>query len=94
MLGHTGVILKINLEERKILMNETWFTYDPKLTVSSSMLGQSVQYSLNGKNKITGLELIQQKSKELKGKIQSLNLSIPRVSLHTGGTINSLLYYG
>lgn len=87
MLGHTGVILKINLEERKILMNETWFSFDPKLTVSSSMLGQSVQYSLSGKNKISRLELTPQKCKELKGKIQSLNLSIPRISLHTSGQL-------
>lgn len=87
MLGHTGVILKINLEERKILINETWFSFDPKLTVSSSMLGQSVQYSLSGKNKISRLELTPQKCKELKGKIQSLNLSIPRISLHTSGQL-------
>ncbi len=87
MLGHTGVILKINLEEHKILMNETWFSFDPKLTVSTSMLGQSVQYSLSGKNKINHLELTMQRCKELKGKIQSLNLSIPRISLHTGGQL-------
>ena len=87
MLGHKGVILKINFEEHKVLMNETWFTFDPKLTVSTSMLGQSVQYSLSGKNKINHLELTMQKCKELKGKIQSLNLSIPRISLHTGGQL-------
>lgn len=87
MLGHTGVILKINLDEHKILMNETWFSFDPKLTVSTSMIGQSVQYSLSGKKKINHLELTMQKCKELKGKIQSLNLSIPRISLHTGGQL-------
>ena len=65
MLGHTGVILKINLDEHKILMNETWFSFDPKLTVSTSMIGQSVQYSLSGKKKINHLELTMQKCKEL-----------------------------
>ena len=80
MLGHTGVILKINLDEHKILMNETWFSFDPKLTVSTSMIGQSVQYSLSGKKKINHLELTMQKCKELKGKIQN----IPRQSRYSG----------
>ena len=87
MLGHTGVVLKMNTEEHKIFMNETWFSFDPKLTVSPSLVGQSVQYSLSGKNKVGHLEPIVQPMKELKGKIQSLNLSIPRISLHTGGKL-------
>ncbi len=87
MLGQTGVILKINLDEYKILINETWFSFDPNLTVSMSMLGQSAYYRLSGKNQIKHLELTVQKCKELKGKIQSLNLSIPRLSLHTGGQL-------
>ena len=87
MLGHTGVVLKINGEEHKIFINETWFSFDPKLTVSPSLIGQSVQYSLGAKNRVNHLELMVQPMKELKGKIQSLNLAIPRISLHINGKL-------
>ena len=81
MLGHTGVVLKINGEEHKIFINETWFSFDPKLTVSPSLIGQSVQYSLGAKNRVNHLELMVQPMKELKGKIQSLNLTNNRIKL-------------
>ena len=85
MLGHTGVILKINMNDYKIWINETCFSYENKLHVTNSMIGQTVQYSLNQTRMINHLELVVQKTKELKGKIQSINLSIHRISLHTDG---------
>lgn len=87
MLGHTGVILKINTNEHQLLINETWLPYDKGLHVTSSMLGQTVQYSLTSDSLVNHLELVVQKNKDLKGKIQSLNLSIPRISLHTSGQL-------
>ena len=87
MLGHTGVILKINMNDYKIWINETCFSYENKLHVTNSMIGQTVQYSLNQTGMINHLELVVQKTKELKGKIQSMNLSIPRISLHTDGQL-------
>lgn len=87
MLGHTGVILKLKTREHQVLINETWFPYDENLHVTSSMLGQTVQYSLSADLVVNHLELVVQKSKDLKGKIQSLNLSIPRISLHTSGQL-------
>ena len=69
MLGHTGVILKINMNDYKIWINETCFSYENKLHVTNSMIGQTVQYSLNQTGMINHLELVVQKTKELKGKI-------------------------
>lgn len=87
MLGHTGVILKINTNEHKLWINEACFSYEEKLHVTNSMIGQTVQYSVTQKGVINHLELVVQKTKELKGKIQSMNLNIPRISLHTNGQL-------
>ena len=94
MLGHTGVILKINMNDYKIWINETCFSYENKLHVTNSMIGQTVQYSLNQTGMINHLELVVQKTKELKGKIQSMNFFAHRWTTFTFLRATSILRTG
>lgn len=86
MLGNIGIILKINTVNNVLYINGQHYQYDPSLNVSVNMIGHTVRYSLN-KGIINHVELMVEKPIESKGKIQSLNISIPRFSLHLNGEL-------
>jgi len=88
MSENIGILLKYNFEKHRLFINNEWLCYEPTLQIANDMLGKKVGFHLNEKGQIDELEVTTaQKLKEMKGKIQSLNVTIPRISMHTNGRL-------
>lgn len=83
----TGILLTIDNEKSQIQINDIWFPYEPALLPSTEWLGHLVRARLGDEGQVGHLELQSQKLREIKGKIQSQNLSIPRISMHFEGQL-------
>ena len=82
MLENTGIILKVDLKNQQLLVNDRWLVVGSDLNITKEWLGKSIKYQLDGDGSIKQLALGEQKLKKIKGKIQSMNLEVPRISMH------------
>jgi len=87
MSENIGILLKLNLETNEAMIDNEWLTLESELHIDYEKIGKLVQYHLNEKNQMIKIEEIPQKLKEMKGKIQSMNLTIPRISMHVKGKL-------
>ena len=87
MSENIGILLKLNLETNEIMINNKWLAIESESYINREQIGKLVKYYSNEKNKIVKVEEIPQQLKEMKGKVQSMNLSIPRISMHVKGSL-------
>lgn len=87
MLTANGILLKIDGARRQVLLGSQWLPLRPGLRVQADNAGKAIEYRLNDKGEIEDMIPLPQKLKDIKGKIQSMNMSVPRISMHDKGRL-------
>lgn len=81
-----GILLNIDTEKHQVQINENWYPYERGFSPAAEWVGHLVR-AAGQAGKIRHLEVMAHKLREAKGKIQSLNLTVPRVSMHFEGRL-------
>jgi len=82
-----GILLNIDTEKHQVQISENWYPYERGFLPTTEWLGHLVRADLGSGGKIRHLDVLVHKLRETKGKIQSMNLTIPRVSMHYEGRL-------
>ena len=83
----SGVLLKVDFKSQQVNLSGDWYAMNKTLKFPSNLQGKSVRLIMNDENCVTNYHVQQTKEIEVKGKIQSLNLNIPRLSMHYQGAL-------
>ncbi|MCL1949776.1 MAG: exonuclease domain-containing protein [Turicibacter sp.] len=82
-----GIFLNVDKEKHQLQVNENWYPFERGFSPGMEWIGHLVRAEMGASGKIRHLEVLLHKIREAKGKIQSLNLGVPRVSMHFEGRL-------
>ena len=77
----------MDTEKHQVQISETWYPYERGFLPATEWLGHLVRAEIGTSGRIRHLEVMIHKLRDAKGKIQSLNLNVPRVSMHFEGRL-------
>ncbi len=87
MLEQKGTLLKLNVKSNRLNLSGNWYEMDSTLNMNADLQGKQLKIQLNDAQVVTGFTSQTTKERDAKGKMQSLNLTIPRFSMHHEGTL-------
>ena len=87
MIKKCGVLLSVEAEQKQLNLSGESYDYHEHLVIGTHWCGKNVELKIDETNTIVNCQLLETKEIEVKGKIQSINLNIPRISMHTQGVL-------
>ena len=87
MLEKRGVLLSVEAEQKQLNLSGDNYHYHERLVLGAHWCGKNVLIKIDDTNSVVSCQLLETKEVEVKGKIQSINLTIPRISMHAQGAL-------